>query len=94
MAHQRFLNLIATNVPGPTAPLYLLGARVVDVLPLLGSLLGGNVTVCFCALSYAGHLNLTVIADATIVPDIDRILRGMERTWCGLVQETMVGASR
>lgn len=87
MARQRFMNVIATNVPGPTVPLYLLGARVLDVIPLLSGLLGGNVTVCFCALSYAGHLNLTVIADSTAVPDIDFVLQGMERAWNGLARE-------
>ncbi|HEU5370367.1 MAG TPA: wax ester/triacylglycerol synthase domain-containing protein [Ktedonobacterales bacterium] len=84
MAHQRFMNLIATNVPGPPVPLYLLGARILDFIPLLSGFLGGNVTVCFCALSYAGKLNLTVIADAMAVPDVDRVLRGMERTWQAL----------
>lgn len=87
MAHQRFINLIETNVPGPTLPVYILGARVLDVIPLVGGLLGGNVTVCFCALSYAGRLNLTVIADATIIPDVDLVLSGMESTWHALERE-------
>ena len=87
MAHQRFMNLVATNVPGPTAPLYLLAARVLEVIPLLSGLLGGNVTVCFCAVSYAGQLNLTVIADATAVPDIDCLLQGMATTWHRLAGE-------
>lgn len=84
MEHQRFMNLIATNVPGPTLPLYLLGTRILEVIPLLGGMLGGNVTMCFCALSYAGQLNLTVIADATVVPDVDAVLHGMEHTWNNL----------
>lgn len=89
MAHQRFINLIETNVPGPPVPFYILGARVLDVIPLVGGLLGGNVTVCFCTLSYAGRLNLTVIADATIVPDVDLILCGMESTWHALERESV-----
>lgn len=88
MEHQRFMNLIATNVPGPTDPLYLLGARVLDVIPLLGGLLGGNVTLCFCALSYVGGLSLTVITDATAVPDIDLVLQGMKRAWNELAWQT------
>ncbi|MGZ3673916.1 MAG: wax ester/triacylglycerol synthase domain-containing protein [Ktedonobacterales bacterium] len=84
MERQRYMNLIVTNVPGPTVPLYLFGARILDVIPLLGGFLGGNVTVCFCALSYAGHLNLTAIADAAIIPDVDFILQGMQRTWVEL----------
>lgn len=92
MAHQRFINLIETNVPGPPVPFYILGAGVMDVIPLVGGLLGGNVTVCFCALSYSGRLNLTVIADATIIPDVDFIFRGMESTWHVLEREDGVSA--
>jgi hypothetical protein len=85
--------VIATNVPGPTAPLYLLGARVLDVIPLLSGLLGGNVTVCFCALSYAGRMNLTVLTDVSAIPDIDHVLHGMERVWSGLTRETVIRSS-
>lgn len=86
MERQRYMNLIVTNVPGPTAPLYVLGARILDVIPLLGGFLGGNVSVCFCALSYAGRLNMSVLADAAVVPDIDIILRGMQRSLEGLTK--------
>jgi len=89
MSHQRMINLVATNVPGPSVPFYFLGARIVDAIPLLGGLLGGNVTICFCALSYAGRLNVTVIADARTIPDLDRVLRGMRCAWLDLSHLTM-----
>lgn len=85
MERQRFMNLIVTNVPGPTVPLHLLGARILDVIPLLGGFLGGNVSVCFCALSYTGKLNLTVVAATTAIPDVAVLASGMRHTWEGLV---------
>ena len=85
MERQRFMNLIVTNVPGPTTPLYLLGARILDAIPLLGGFLGGNVSVCFCALSYASKLNLTVLAAPTAIPDVAVLASGMRHTWEGLV---------
>jgi len=45
-------------------------ARILEVIPLLSGLLGGKVTVCWCAVSCAGQLNLIVIADATAVPEL------------------------
>ncbi len=61
--------------------------RILEIIPLLSGLLGSNVPVCFCAVSYAGQRNLIVIADATAVPDIDHVLQGMATTWRRLACE-------
>lgn len=84
---QRMINLIVTNVPGPPQPLYVLGARIEDVTPIVGT--AGNVTLVFAALSYCGRLNLVVNADATACPDIDVLVAGMDRTWAELTGATM-----
>jgi WS/DGAT/MGAT family acyltransferase len=76
---QRMVNFFVTNVPGPRMPLYVLGARIEDVMPVLG--LAGNVTLMFAALSYCERLNILVTADATTCPDIDRLAAGMTRAW-------------
>lgn len=78
-ARQRMVNFFVTNVPGPTVPLYVLGARVEDVMPVIG--LAGNVTLMFGALSYCGHLNVVVTADAAACPDVDVLTAGMRGTW-------------
>jgi len=78
-ATQRMVNVMATNVPGPAMPLYFLGSKIEDVMPIIGT--GGNVTLVFAALSYGGRLNMVVNADANACPDIDVLVRGMERTW-------------
>lgn len=74
--HQRSVNLFVTNVPGPTVPLYLAGARVDEIFPVVP--LGGNVSVSVAVLSYAGKLYVTVVADRDVVPDAEAFTRGLE----------------
>jgi len=37
------VNFFVSNVPGPQVPLYVLGARIEDVIPVIG--LAGNLTL-------------------------------------------------
>jgi WS/DGAT/MGAT family acyltransferase len=80
---QRMVNTFVTNVPGPPDALYLLGARIEQVLPVVE--LVGNVTVTFAALSYHGRLDVVVEADAGACPDVDVLVAGMCRAWESLV---------
>ncbi len=79
---QRMVNFFVTNVPGPRETLYLLGARIDEVLPITGP--AGNVTVVFAALSYHGRLDVIVNADADAYPDVDVLVAGMRRAWASL----------
>jgi diacylglycerol O-acyltransferase len=81
---QRVANFFVTNVPGPPVALYVLGARVEDVMPVIG--LAGNLTLAFGALSYCGRLSLLVNADAAACPDVDVLAAGMGRRWAELVR--------
>jgi diacylglycerol O-acyltransferase / wax synthase len=81
---QRMVNVFVTNVPGPRLPLYVLGARIEDLIPILG--LAGNVTLMFAALSYCGRLNVLVTASAPACPDIDVLAAGMTRAWEDLTE--------
>jgi hypothetical protein len=61
-----------TNVPGPTAPLYLAGKRITGIefwVPQSGGI-GMGVSI----LSYDGRIQFGVITDAGLVPDPDRIV--------------------
>ncbi len=49
---QRFANLIVTNIPGPQVPLYCLGARMLEVYPIVP--LSRNLTLNVAILSYCG----------------------------------------
>jgi diacylglycerol O-acyltransferase / wax synthase len=79
---QHFVNLFVTNVAGPPIPVFVLNARLLDVIPV--SPIAGNCTLSFAALSYDGCLAITAIADADHVPDLDLIIEGMESSWAAL----------
>ena len=80
--HQRAVNVLSTNVVGPRQPMYLLGAPVLEILPIIQ--LVGNVALTLAAFSYAGRMSLVVTADATGFPDLDVLMAGMERDWRAL----------
>jgi diacylglycerol O-acyltransferase / wax synthase len=67
-ARQRFMNVYVANVPGPPVPLYLDGAALLEVFPVVPIM--GNLTLGIGALSYAGQFNLTVVADRDACPDV------------------------
>lgn len=73
--HQRFVNLSVTNVPGPPGPLYLTGARVLELFPVAPISL--NMTVGIGALSYAGQFAITAVSDPDACPDVDVFTDGL-----------------
>jgi hypothetical protein len=81
--HQPFVNLVVTNVPGPDVPLYLLGARMLEVIPLVP--LGGNLSVGVAAISYNGLFTIGVLADPAACPDADVLTAGIERCFAELL---------
>ena len=88
-AHQHSVNVKVTNMIGPPVPVYVLGARVLDILPI--TRLFGNVGLTLAAFSYAGHIALVVTADVTAFPDLDVLMAGMERDWHALVPVQVAG---
>jgi diacylglycerol O-acyltransferase / wax synthase len=72
---QRSVNLVVSNVPGPPMPLYLAGAPLLEVFPLLPPM--GNLTLVVAALSYAGQLNVTAAADQDSCPDVEVFAHGV-----------------
>ncbi|WP_063040566.1 wax ester/triacylglycerol synthase family O-acyltransferase [Nocardia pseudovaccinii] len=66
-------NLIVSNVPGPDRPLYLAGARMVEMYPL--SLLFKGEVLNITAVSYDGRLHFGFIASRTALPDVARLTR-------------------
>lgn len=68
-------NVVVSNVPGPEAPLYLAGGRLLTYWPvsIVEHGLGLNITVE----SYCGSLDFGLLAAANAVPDVDRVARGL-----------------
>ncbi len=81
--HQPFVNLVVTNVPGPDVPLYVLGARMLEAIPLVP--LAGNLSVGVAALSYDGQLTIGILADPVACPDVDLLAERVGRCFSELV---------
>jgi WS/DGAT/MGAT family acyltransferase len=75
---QRMANLYITNVPGPPVPLYFAGALLLEMFPIVP--IAGNMTIGIGALSYAGHFNITVIADRDLCPDLAVFIAGVRKS--------------
>ena len=88
---QRSVNLVVTDVPGPPMPLYLVGARVLEVFPLVS--LMGNLTLVVAVLSYDGQLNLTAVADGDACPDVDVFVEGVRSALDELATDVLVPVS-
>jgi hypothetical protein len=58
-------------------PLYLAGARVLELFPVVPLI--GNITLGVGVLSYAGQLNFTAIGDRDSCPDLPVFVAGLQR---------------
>ena len=88
---QRLVNLYVTNVPGPPVPLYLAGARLLELFPVVP--IEGNLTLTVGVFSYAGQLNLTAVADRGTCPDIEVFAQGVRSALDDLARSVLVPAS-
>jgi WS/DGAT/MGAT family acyltransferase len=69
------VNATTADIPGPEVPLYLTGAQVLEVFPLLPLI--ANEPLGVGALSYAGRVGVGVVADRDAYPDLDAFATGM-----------------
>jgi diacylglycerol O-acyltransferase len=67
------VNVASTDILGPEVPLFLAGARLLEVFPMVQLL--GTVTLAVGGMSYAGQFNAMVVADAQTYPDIEIFTR-------------------
>ncbi len=86
------VNVTSADLPGPRRPVYLAGARLLEVFPVLP--LMGNVSLGIGALSYAGQFNITVIADRDTYPDLDTFVTGVRDELAALCPRHLVGPGR
>jgi diacylglycerol O-acyltransferase / wax synthase len=85
------VNLVMTNVAGPPVPLYLAGARLLELFPMMPVM--GNLTLVVAVLSYAGQLNLTVTADRDACPEVEAFAEGVRGAFGDLARSALVPAS-
>jgi hypothetical protein len=74
MNHQHRFHTLVTHVRGPAEPVTLGGHQVSAAIPIVVAE-GGNITVHFEVLSYAGVLSIVVIVDPDHGPDLDDVTR-------------------
>jgi diacylglycerol O-acyltransferase len=73
---QRNIVTVTTNVPGPRQPLYVLGRRVVEIVPYVP--IATTLRFGVAVLSYCDRVVLGVTGDRDSTPDIDVLVRGIE----------------
>jgi WS/DGAT/MGAT family acyltransferase len=76
-ALSRPYNLVVTNVPGPSFPVYVCGARMVACYPLVP--LFANQALGVAIFSYAGRLFFGFNADWDMLPDLHDLVEGVDR---------------
>ena len=75
LINRQRVNVTSADLPGPAIPLYLAGARLLEVFPVLPLI--GKVSLGVGAMSYAGQFNITAVADRDGYPDIDVFAAGV-----------------
>jgi diacylglycerol O-acyltransferase / wax synthase len=78
ITRQRTANVSVANVPGPPQQLFLSGAPLLELIPVVP--ITGNFTLGVGALSYAGQLALIAVADRDACPDVDVFADGVRAT--------------
>jgi WS/DGAT/MGAT family acyltransferase len=79
-------HLIVTNVPGPQMPLYVLGARLLELYPLLPLFERQGLGVA--VLSYDGGLGFGLSADRDALPDVERFADALDEALAELAAAT------
>jgi WS/DGAT/MGAT family acyltransferase len=74
-ATRQRVNVTTASIPGPSMTLYLAGARILEVFPLVPIMADEPLGVG--AVSYAGELNIGVVADRDALPDIEVLTAGI-----------------
>lgn len=80
-------NLVISNVPGPTEPLYWNGARLSGMYPLSIPLDGQAMNITLT--SYAGQLQFGIVGCRRSVPSLQRLLGHLEESLQGLEEAVL-----
>ncbi|NNK33424.1 MAG: wax ester/triacylglycerol synthase family O-acyltransferase [Xanthomonadales bacterium] len=83
------INLVISNIPGPSRPMYFRGAEVTEVYPVntLPPAVALSMTVC----SYAGTMYFGLIGGRTAIPDLSRLRDFLDRAYADFREATGIG---
>jgi diacylglycerol O-acyltransferase len=73
---RRSSNLVVTNVPGPQVPLYLLGAQMLEIYPVVP--LPPEQALGIALFSYGGGLYWGINSDWDLVPDLHELVEAID----------------
>jgi diacylglycerol O-acyltransferase / wax synthase len=79
-----FMNLTITNVPGPRRELHLLGARMLELNPMVP--IGNRLTLNIAVESYVEKLSVGLSSDAEANPDLEILSNGIRRSLADLLK--------
>lgn len=79
----RLYNVLVTNVPGPSRPLYAMGARMLDMFPVTP--MAGRQAVAVGVTSYDGGMHYGLTVDRDAVPDVDVLATALSLSLSELV---------
>jgi len=82
IGHQHRVNTFVTDLVGPTCEVTFAGRRVLNIVAV--PMITGNITVAFAALSYAGTLQISILADPGHCPDLPVVLAALRREFACL----------
>ena len=69
------VNVTSASLTGPRHPLYLAGARVLDLFPILNLI--GNQVIGVGVISYAGSFEICITADGDALSDVEVVAAGI-----------------
>jgi len=79
------VNVVASNIPGPSQAQYLAGRRVLELMPYVPT--AQEIRATAAMVSYAGRLTIGITGDAEALPDVDRLIVAVGREFGDLVAE-------
>ncbi len=86
-ASTRAFNMVVTNIPGPPRPVYLLGARMTEIFPVVPLFLNQGLGIAL--FSYDGRLCWGINADWDALPDLHDFAEAIEDEFDQLHQEAL-----
>jgi hypothetical protein len=81
-SQQLAYNIVVTNVPGPRVPVHLLGARLVEIYPLVP--LFANQGLGIALFSYDGRLFWGLNADWDRLPDLHDVALALQHEFAAV----------